>query len=42
MANVLDVTSLDVTVGCNDGSTSEKSLLLILEKSKVTNQTFLY
>jgi hypothetical protein len=40
VAEVLDVTSVDVTVSCNNGSTSEKSLLLMLEKSKIINQTF--
>ena len=42
VAEVLDFTSVDVTVGCNNSSTSEKSLLLTLEKSKIINQTFLY
>lgn len=40
VAEVLDVTSVDVTVGCSNGSTSEKSLFSILEKSKIINQTF--
>jgi len=40
VAKVLDVTSVDVIVGCNNGSTSEKSLFSMLEKSKIINQTF--